>query len=34
VWFNASGIHDWRLDSPAAIAAFRRGAKTFRRPVA
>ena len=32
VWFDANGIRDWRLDSPAAVAAFRRGAKTFKRP--
>jgi mannan endo-1,4-beta-mannosidase len=32
VWFNADTNRDWRLSSPAAIAAFRRGAKTYRRP--
>jgi len=32
VWFNANQRRDWRLNSPAAIAAFARGAKTFKRP--
>jgi mannan endo-1,4-beta-mannosidase len=32
VWFDATHIEDWRLKTPAAIAAFRRGAKTFTRP--
>ncbi len=32
VWFDATGNRDWRIDSPAAAAAFRRGAKTFKRP--
>jgi mannan endo-1,4-beta-mannosidase len=31
VWFNAPGVQDWRLTTPAQIAAFRRGAKTFNR---
>jgi len=31
VWFDANRKQDWRL-SPAAIAAFREGAKTFTRP--
>lgn len=31
VWFDANGVKDWRLDSPAAIAAFARGAKAYRR---
>jgi mannan endo-1,4-beta-mannosidase len=31
VWFDSIHDNDWRLDSPAAIAAFRRGARTFRR---
>jgi mannan endo-1,4-beta-mannosidase len=31
VWFDAKGIRDFRVSSPAAFAAFRRGAKTFRR---
>jgi mannan endo-1,4-beta-mannosidase len=29
VWFDAVHTEDWRLDTPAAIAAFRRGAKTY-----
>jgi mannan endo-1,4-beta-mannosidase len=32
VWFNADKKRHWSLSSPAAIAAFARGAKTFRRP--
>jgi mannan endo-1,4-beta-mannosidase len=33
VWFDAAhGADDWRLDSPAAVAAYSRGAKTFSRP--
>jgi len=32
VWFDASRSRDWRLTSPAAIAAFARGAKTFKGP--
>jgi hypothetical protein len=32
VWFDASHTMDWRLSSPAAIAAFRRGAKTYESP--
>ena len=32
VWFDASGSRDWRLGSPAAIAAFRQGAATYKRP--
>ncbi len=32
VWFDADGTRDWRIDSPAAVAAFRLGAKTFRKP--
>jgi mannan endo-1,4-beta-mannosidase len=32
VWFDAEHIEDWRLNTSAAIAAFRRGAKTFTRP--
>lgn len=31
VWFDASHIEDWRLKGPAALAAFRRGARTYRR---
>jgi mannan endo-1,4-beta-mannosidase len=29
VWFDSKGTQDWRLSTPAALAAFRRGAKTF-----
>ena len=29
VWFDARGSRDWRLRSPAAIAAFRRGAQAY-----
>ena len=32
VWFDANAVDDWRLTSPASIAAFARGAKTFKRP--
>jgi hypothetical protein len=32
VWFNSDHIEDWRLSSPAAIAAFRRGAAMYHRP--
>ena len=32
VWFDAVGHRDWRISSPAAIAAFRRGARTYNRP--
>jgi mannan endo-1,4-beta-mannosidase len=31
VWFDSVHIEDWRLSSAAAIAAFRRGAKTYDR---
>ncbi len=31
VWFNAVHNVDWRLDNPVAIAAFRRGVKTYSR---
>jgi mannan endo-1,4-beta-mannosidase len=31
VWFDSVHVFDWRLSSPAAIAAFRRGANTHRR---
>jgi mannan endo-1,4-beta-mannosidase len=27
LWFNSVGNRDWRIDSPAAVAAFRRGAR-------
>jgi mannan endo-1,4-beta-mannosidase len=30
VWFDGTGTQDWRLSSPAALAAFRKGAKTYR----
>jgi mannan endo-1,4-beta-mannosidase len=32
VWFDADTKRDWRINSPAAIAAFRRGAATVKRP--
>jgi mannan endo-1,4-beta-mannosidase len=32
VWFDANRKRDWSLNSPAAIAAYRRGAKTYTRP--
>jgi mannan endo-1,4-beta-mannosidase len=32
VWFDVNKNHDWRLDSPTAIAAFRRGAATITEP--
>jgi mannan endo-1,4-beta-mannosidase len=32
VWFDGIGLHDFRLNSPAAIAAFARGAKAYVRP--
>jgi mannan endo-1,4-beta-mannosidase len=32
VWFDAVGHRDWRISSPAAIAAFRRGANAYNRP--
>ena len=32
VWFDDASNEDWRLSSPGAIAAFRRGAKTFSKP--
>jgi beta-mannanase len=32
VWFDTSGKVDWRLTSPAALAAFRRGAQTYFKP--
>jgi len=33
VWFDAHGSRDWRLRSPAAIAAFRQGAQAYPRRV-
>ncbi len=32
VWYDAIGVRDWRINSPAAAAAFRQGAKTFKKP--
>lgn len=32
VWFDANGVRNWRLSSPAAFAAFRQGAQTYKRP--
>ena len=32
VWFDAKGTQDWRLHDPAALAAYRQGAKTYREP--
>jgi mannan endo-1,4-beta-mannosidase len=32
VWFDSVHARDWRLTSPAAVAAFRRGAASFRGP--
>jgi hypothetical protein len=32
VWFDVTHPENWRLSSPAAIAAFRQGAATYRRP--
>ena len=32
VWFDNASNEDWRLRSPGAIAAFRRGVKTLSRP--
>jgi hypothetical protein len=32
VWFDSVHIRDWRIGSPTAIVALRRGAKTFDRP--
>jgi hypothetical protein len=31
VWFDANGSRDWRLNTPAAVAAFRQGAETYKR---
>jgi hypothetical protein len=33
VWFDANNGVDWRLQSPAAISAFRRGAQTYHKLV-
>jgi Glycosyl hydrolase family 26 len=32
VWFDVNKVRDWRISSPAAFAAFRRGAQTFGKP--
>lgn len=32
VWFDTVGVEDWRLSTPAAIAAFTRGAAAYKRP--
>jgi mannan endo-1,4-beta-mannosidase len=32
MWFDAVHIKDWRISSPAAIAAFRHGAQNYKRP--
>ena len=32
VWFDAHGSLDWRINSPTAIAAFRRGAEAYKKP--
>jgi hypothetical protein len=32
VWFNDVASHDYRLRGPAAIAAFRQGARTYSSP--
>jgi mannan endo-1,4-beta-mannosidase len=34
VWFNANHTVDWRVSSPAGMAAFRQGAQTFTEPPA
>jgi mannan endo-1,4-beta-mannosidase len=31
VWYDAQGVRDWRIDTPAAAAAFRRGAQGYHR---
>jgi mannan endo-1,4-beta-mannosidase len=33
VWFNADDIHNWSVNTPAAVAAFRRAARAYQRPV-
>ena len=33
VWFNANRVQDWRVNTPAAVAAFRRGASTLKKPM-
>ena len=32
VWFDVTHPENWRLSSPEALAAFRRGARDYRRP--
>jgi glycosyl hydrolase family 26 len=32
VWFDAKGTQDWRLRDPTALATYRQGAKTYRKP--
>jgi Glycosyl hydrolase family 26 len=32
VWFDVNRVRDWRIDTPAAIAAYRAGASEFSRP--
>jgi mannan endo-1,4-beta-mannosidase len=32
IWFDAPTYQDWRINSPAAFAAFRQGAKALKRP--
>jgi len=32
LWFDADGVHDWRITSPAALDAFRRYARTYQKP--
>lgn len=33
VWFDSIHLEDWRISSPASVAAFRRSASTFDRSV-
>ncbi|HEY1641287.1 MAG TPA: glycosyl hydrolase [Streptosporangiaceae bacterium] len=33
VWFDAIGVRDWRLTTPAEYTAFRQAAKAYKRPV-
>lgn len=32
VWFDVNRVRDWRIDTPAAVAAFRAGATAYSRP--
>jgi mannan endo-1,4-beta-mannosidase len=34
VWYDAMGVQDWRIDTPAAVAALRRGAQAYKRAAA